>query len=106
MAFGAIGTGMNTPSAALTGTMNAITEKFIYPVVADNVFLPSILFWAMQRQGNKVGRGELIYPAMYQENPAGGAYYGTEILTPQVVDTVQPIDQVWKPYYQNVSIPV
>jgi hypothetical protein len=106
MAFGAIGTGMQTPTATLTGTMNAITEKFIYPVIADNVFQPSILFWAMQRQGKKFGMGELIYPAMYQENLAGGAYYGAEILTPQVVDTVQPIDQVWKPYYQNVSIPV
>lgn len=106
MAFGAVGTGMNTPTAALTGTMNAITEKFIYPVVADNVFQPSIMFWAMQRQGKKFGMGELIYAAMYQENLAGGAYYGTEILTPQVVDTVQPIDQQWKPYYQNVSIPV
>lgn len=106
MAFGAQGTGIQTPTATLTGTMNAITEKFIYPVVADNVFQPSIMFWAMQRQGKKFGGGELIYPAMYQENLAGGAYYGTEILTPQVVDTVQPIDQTWKPYYQNVSIPV
>lgn len=106
MAFGAVGTGINTPTAALTGTMNAITEKYIYPVIADNVFLPSILFWAMQRVGKKFGMGELIYPAMYQENLAGGAYYGTELLTPQVVDTVQPIDQRWKPYYQNVSIPV
>jgi len=106
MAFGAQGTGIQTPTAALTATMNAITEKFIYPVVADNVFQPSIMFWAMQRQGKKFGMGELVYPAMYQENLAGGAYYGTEILTPQVVDTVQPIDQVWKPYYQNVSIPV
>lgn len=106
MAFGAIGTGMNSPTAALAGTMNAITEKYIYPVIADNVFLPSILFWAMQRRGKKFGMGELIYPAMYQENLAGGAYYGTEILTPVVVDTVQPIDQKWKPYYQNISIPV
>jgi len=106
MAFGAIGTGINTPSAALTATMNAITEKFIYPVVADNVFLPSILFWAMQRQGKKFAMGELIYPAMWQENLSGGAYYGTEVLTPNVVDTVQPIDQRWRPYYQNVSIPV
>lgn len=106
MAFGAVGTGINTPTAALTATMNAITEKFIYPVIADNVFQPSIAFWAMQRQGKKFGMGELIYPAMYQENLSGGAYYGTEILTPQVVDTVQPIDQRWKPYYQNVSIPV
>lgn len=106
MAFGAIGTGINSPSAALVGTMNAITEKYIYPVIADNVFQPSILFWAMQRRGKKFGMGELIYPAMYQENFNGGAYYGTEILTPAVVDTVQPIDQVWKPYYQNISIPV
>ena len=59
MAFGTIGTGINTPTAALTATMNAITEKFIYPVVADNVFLPSILFWAMQRQGQKVRHGRI-----------------------------------------------
>jgi hypothetical protein len=106
MAFGGVGTGINTPTAALTATMNAITEKFIYPVVADNTFLPSILFWAMQRQGKKFGMGELIYPAMFMENLSGGAYYGTEILTPNVVDTVTPIDQRWRPYYQNVSIPV
>lgn len=106
MAFGSLGTGINSPTASLAGTMNAITEKFIYPVIADNVFMPSILFWAMQRQGKKFGMGELIYPAMYQENLAGGAYYGTELLTPQVVDTVAPIDQRWKPYYQNVAIPV
>lgn len=106
MAFGAPGTGIQTPTAALTATMNAITEKFVYPVVADNTFMPSIMFWAMQRQGKKFGMGELVYPAMYQENLAGGAYFGTEILTPQVVDTVTPITQVWRPYYQNISIPV
>ena len=106
MAFGTIGTGINSPTAALVGTMNAITEKYIYPVIADNTFKPSIAFWAMQRKGKKFGRGELIYPAMYQENLAGGAYYGTQVLTPQVVDTVQPLDQLWRPYYQNISIPV
>ena len=44
---------------------------------------------------------------MWMENLSGGAYYGTEVLTPEcVVDTVQPLNQRWRPYYQNVSIPV
>src|SRR5260370_17199808 len=35
----------------------------------------------------------------------GGAYFGDMLLNTAVVDSIQPATQVWRSYYQSISIP-
>jgi hypothetical protein len=101
-----IGSGINTPPAQLVNTLNAVTQKYIAPLLGDNVFLPSPTWWALTRQGKQFGGGEIVYPLVTEEEPTGGAYYGDQLLNTAVVDSVQPADQVWRHYFQTVALPV
>lgn len=100
-----IGTGINQPPAQLVNTLNAITQKYISPEIADNVFVPSPALQWMTRMGRHFHGGELVYPLATQEELTGGAYYGDQILQTQVIDSIQPANQVWKFYYQSCAIP-
>lgn len=106
MANSVIGLGLATPPVQLSNTVNAVSQKYIVPVLGDNVFLPSPVFWALTRDGKKFGAGELVFPEINQEELPGGAYYGDQLLDTSVVDSVQPADQVWRPYRQPIVIPI
>jgi hypothetical protein len=106
MANSVVGLGLASPPVQLSNTVNAISQKFIVPVLGDNVFKPSPVFWALTREGKRFGAGELIFPEIYQEELPGGAYYGDQLLDTSVVDSVQPANQQWKPYRQPVVIPI
>lgn len=103
-----IGTGINTPPAQLVNTLNSITEKGILPYLGDEVFLPSPVFWWFARMGTErmFRTGELVYPLVTAEEMTGGAYYGDQLLDTAVIDSIQPANQVWKFYYQSLSLPV
>jgi len=105
-AAGAQGTGLQQPPVALLNTANAITQKYILPVLGDEVLTPSPAFWAMTRNGKKFSGGELVYALLTQEEMTGGAYWGNQLLDTTVVDSIQPADQVWKFYRQSISIPI
>lgn len=101
------GTGLSQPPVLLLNTMNSFTQKYIIPSLGDNVFVPSPAFWALTRKGKKLkGGGAIVYPLMTTEETTGGAYYGDQLLQTAVVDSVQPAEQQWKPYYESLSIPV
>lgn len=106
MANSVVGLGLASPPVQLSNTVNAISQKYIVPVLGDNVFKPSPVFWALTREGKKFGAGELIFPEIYQEELPGGAYYGDQLLDTSVVDSVQPANQQWKPYRQPIVIPI
>ncbi len=106
MAYGSIGTGLQTPPVQLESSMNAITQKYIVPILGDSVFLPSPTFWALQRKGKHFMGGEIVYPIVGMEEMTGGAYYGDMLLQTTVVDSVTPANQVWRGYYQSISLPV
>ena len=106
MANSVVGAGLASPPVQLSNTVNAISQKYIVPVLGDNVFKPSPVFWALTREGKKFGAGELIFPEIYQEETPGGAYYGDQLLDTSVVDSIQPANQQWKPYRQPIVIPV
>lgn len=106
MANSVIGMGLATPPVQLSNTVNSITQKYIVPVLGDNVFVPSPVFWALTKEGKKFGSGELVFPEINQEELPGGAYYGDQLLDTSVVDSVQPADQVWRPYRQPIVIPI
>src|SRR5580765_6452566 len=84
MAGGVFGTGINAPPAVLANTMQAITQKAIEPVLADNTMLPSSTFWALCRKGKVFKGGELIYPLLFTEELTGGAYVGAQLLNTTV----------------------
>jgi hypothetical protein len=102
---GAIGTGINSPSALLVGTLDSLTQKKIAPFLSDIVLKPSPTYWALQRSGKHVTGGELVFPLLTQEENTGGAFWGDQILNTAVIDSIQPANQVWRAYYQNISIP-
>jgi hypothetical protein len=104
---GILGTGIQQPSAQLINTLDAITQKYIYPTIGDQVFIPSPLFWGLTKRGKDIREGgEIVYPLVTSEAMTGGSYYGDQLLNTTVVDTIQPANQVWRPYYQSVAIPV
>ena len=80
MANSVVGLGLASPPVQLSNTVNAISQKYIVPVLGDNVFKPSPVFWALTREGKKFGAGELVFPEIYQEELPGGAYYGDQLL--------------------------
>jgi len=106
MANSVVGLGLATPPVQLSNTVNAISQKYIVPVLGDNVFKPSPVFWGLTRDGKKFGAGELVFPEINQEELPGGAYYGDQLLDTSVVDSVQPANQPWKPYRQPIVIPI
>jgi hypothetical protein len=106
MANSVVGLGLATPPVQLSNTVNAISQKYIVPVLGDNVFKPSPVFWAFTREGKKFGAGELVFPEINQEELPGGAYYGDQLLDTSVVDSIQPADQQWRPYRQPIVIPI
>ena len=80
MANSVVGLGLASPPVQLSNTVNAISQKYIVPVLGDNVFKPSPVFWALTRDGKKFGAGELVFPEINQEELPGGAYYGDQLL--------------------------
>jgi len=105
-AAGAQGTGLAQPPVILLNTANAVTQKYIMPVLGDTVLIPSPTFWALTRRGKKFSGGSLVYPILTQEEMTGGAYQGDEILDTSVVDSVSPAESQWRFYRQSITIPV
>lgn len=106
MANSVVGLGLASPPVQLSNTVNAISQKYIVPVLGDNVFKPSPVYWAFTREGKKFGAGELIFPEINQEELPGGAYFGDQLLDTSVVDSIQPANQQWRPYRQPIVIPI
>jgi hypothetical protein len=103
---GAQGTGLQQPPVALLNTANAITTKYLIPILGDQVLVPSPTLWAMTRNGKKFSGGELVYALLTMEEMTGGAYWGNQLLDTTIVDSVQPANQLWKFYRQSIAIPI
>lgn len=106
MAYGAVGTGIQTPPAQLIATMNALTQKYVLPVLGDAVFTPSPAFWMFNRNGKHIQGGELVIPIATIEETTGGAYYGDQLLNTATSDSIAPATSVWRGYYESMSIPI
>ncbi len=104
-AAGVTGTGIQSPSALMVNTLDAISQKKIAPFMSDIVIKPSPTYWALQRSGKHVTGAELVFPLLTQEEPTGGAFWGDQVLNTAVIDSIQPANQVWRAYYQVCAIP-
>lgn len=105
-ASGAQGTGLGQPPTILLNTANAITQKYVIPVLGDTILIPSPTFWALTRRGKKYSGGSLVYPILNQEETTGGAYQGDQLLDTSVIDSVSPAESQWRFYRQSISIPI
>jgi hypothetical protein len=106
MAFIA-GTGVNQPSALLVNTLQSISQKLIYPKVADLVFNPSPTFSFLNQYAKKYNAGaEIVYPLLTTKITTRGSYWGDQLLPTSAIDAIQPADQVWRGYFQAVTLPV
>lgn len=106
MAF-TTGTGVNQPSALLVNTLGSISQKLIYPKIADLVFFPSPTFSFLNQHAKKYSAGaEIVYPLLTSKITTRGAYWGDQLLSTSAIDAIQPADQVWRGYFQAVTLPV
>jgi hypothetical protein len=106
MAF-TTGTGINQPSALLVNTLSSISQKLIYPKVADLVFFPSPTFSFLNQHAKKYNAGaEIVYPLLTSKITTRGAYWGDMLLSTATIDAIQPADQVWRGYFQSITLPV
>ena len=102
-----VGAQLTQPPVALLNTMNAVSQKYFSPVLADSIFQPSPTYWRLTRMGKKMeGGAAIVWPVTLTEETSGGAYYGTQVLDTTIQDSVQPAELQWKFYYQTIAIPV
>ena len=106
MALGGIGSQLSQPPATLLNTSNAITQKYFLPRLVDAVFLPSPFFWRTTRFGKQMEGGALVWPVINQEESTGGAFWGTQLLATDTLDSIQPAELQWRLYYQSCVIPM
>lgn len=100
-----LGAGHNQPPVALLQTADAITQKYFAPVLVDAVFKPSPSWWRITRRGRRIQGGAIVVPVVYQEETAGGAYWGAQLLDTTPYDSVRPAQWEWKFYYQPIVVP-
>jgi hypothetical protein len=101
-----IGSALSQPPITLINTAGALTQKHFQKTLVDSVFKPSPMFWRLTRLGRKFTGGSLVWPLINQEELTGGAYWGAQLLSTDVTDSIQPAELQWKAYQQLIAIPV
>lgn len=100
------GVGVSQPPVALLRTADALSQKHFRPVLVDAIFRPSPAWWRITRLGRKLqGGSAIVIPVVYQEETAGGAYWGAQLLDTSLADSIQPAEWQWKHYNQPIVIP-
>lgn len=100
-----VGSQLSQPPVSLINMMNGMTQKYYAPTLVDAVFKPSPTFWRATRLGRKTQGGAIVWNVINQEEQAGGAYYGMQLMDNSLVDSTQPAQLEWRFYYQPIVIP-
>ena len=86
--------------------VSAITEKYFYPKLVDNIFTSNALlqrarkkWWHLQDGGEKI-----INPVAYATTTASGWYDGADTLNTTSNDQITAAEFDWKFIYANVTI--
>jgi len=102
-----VGSQLSQPPLALLNTANAVTRKYYHPRMIDQYGRPSPTYWRLIKRSRRFdGGGSIVYPLAFQEEVAGGAYWGAQLLSVLNEDSVQPAELQWKSYYQSITVPV
>ncbi len=71
------------------------------------MFSPSPTFSFLNQYAKKYNAGaEIVYPLLTTKITTRGAYWGDQLLPTSAIDALQPADQVWRGYFQAVTLPV
>lgn len=87
--------------------ISAITEKYFYPKLVDNIFTSNVLLMRAKKKGwyEKVGGGEkVIMPVLYATTTASGWYNGSDTLTITANDQITAAEFDWKQAHATISI--
>lgn len=101
----AVGAGLVSPPIVEINTMNAITTKYLQPIMGDATFQPSPVFGEFFREGTKMESASIPYAVASSQDASGGAYWGAQTLAANVTDNVTPAESQWKFYRQPIVIP-
>ena len=99
------GSGLVSPPIVEINTMNAITTKYLQPIMGDATFMPSPVFGEFFREGAKMESASIPYAVASSQDNSGGAYWGAETLAANITDNVTPAESQWKFYRQPIVIP-
>jgi hypothetical protein len=89
------------------GEISAITEKYFYPKLVDNIFASNILLMRAKKKGwyEKVSGGEkIVMPVAYALSTAAGWYNGSDGLTVTANDQITAAEFDWKQAHATISI--
>lgn len=101
----ATGSGLVSPPIVEMNTMNAITTKYLQPIMGDAVFKASPVFGEFMREGRRMESASIPFAVASSSDDSGGAYWGAQLLASQVTDNVSPAEQQWRFYRQPIVVP-
>jgi hypothetical protein len=101
---GFVGSGLQQPPVVAQATMDSITQRWLQPVIGDAIFIPSTALGEMTSQGRRVDSADLPFAVAARTLPGGGAFWGTQTISLEVPDPVQPAVQVWKYYRMPLAV--
>ena len=100
----AIGAGLVSPPISNFNTMNALTTKYLSPVMGDATFIPDMFYREWLREGVTMESASIPFAVASSQDTSGGVYYGAQLLNPVATDNVTPAEQQWKFYRQPFVI--
>lgn len=101
---GFVGSGLYQPPVVAQATMDSITQRWIMPVIGDAIFIPSTALGEMTSIGRRVDAADIPFAVAARTIPGGGAFWGTQPVSLEVPDPVQPALQNWKYYRQPLAV--
>jgi hypothetical protein len=101
---GFVGSGLYQPPVVAQATMDAVTQRWLQPVIGDAIFIPSTALGEMTSIGRKIDSADIPFAVAARQLPGGGAFWGTQQISLEVPDPVQPAVQSWKYYRQPLAV--
>jgi len=83
---------------------DSITQRWIEPVIGDAIFIPSTALGEMTAMGRRIDAADIPFAVAARTIPGGGAFWGTQPISLEVPDPVQPALQSWKYYRQPLAV--
>lgn len=84
--------------------MNALTTKYLQPIMGDATFIPDMFYREWLREGVKLESASIPFAVASSQDTTGGVYYGAQLLNPVATDNVTPAEQQWRFYRQPFVI--
>jgi hypothetical protein len=94
------------PTLIGTNAVNSLSERYVLPVIVDQIYNGNALFWRLNQANKKAIQGgtHVEAPMMYAEFTNGGPYQGYDLLDIAPNDTVKNGGWDIKQYYVPVTV--